>query len=145
MEDISKKNDLEFIDNIVLYIKSNISNCNFSIAEMAANFSMSPPNLSQYFKERTGQNFIDYVTFLRLEKAKQLLVLSDLQLKDIATKVGYFNVSSFIRRFKQIIGTTPGEYRNDFNNVNIKEIQQSESNLASKPQNPSCQRFLPHF
>ncbi|MOA66840.1 HTH-type transcriptional regulator GadW [compost metagenome] len=46
-----------------------------------------------------------------MEKAKNLLAATQLPLKAIAEEVGYYNVSSFIRRFKQLSGQTPGEYR----------------------------------
>ena len=46
-----------------------------------------------------------------MEKAKKLLADHKLTLKDISQQVGYYNVSSFIRRFKQLNGITPGDYR----------------------------------
>ncbi len=45
-----------------------------------------------------------------MEKAKELLDTTDLPLKDIVAAVGYSNVSSFIRRFKQLYGVTPRRY-----------------------------------
>ena len=69
------------------------------------------PNLSQFFKEKTGRNILDYTTQLRMQKAKNLLADPNLTLKDISQQVGYYNVSSFIRRFKQIQKMTPGDYR----------------------------------
>ena len=46
-----------------------------------------------------------------MEKAKELLMTTELSLKQIAATVGYSNVSSFIRRFKQLYGVTPGSYK----------------------------------
>ena len=69
------------------------------------------PNLSQFFKEKTGQNVLDYSTDFRMERAKKLLSDPKLTLKEISQQVGYYNVSSFIRRFKQLNGVTPGDYR----------------------------------
>lgn len=93
------------------YIADNCLLCEFSIQETAEHFHMLLPNLSQFFKEKTGQNLLDYTTRLRMQKAKELLADPKLPLKDISQQVGYYNVSSFIRRFKQIHGTTPGDYR----------------------------------
>ena len=108
----NKCRDANLTEQIIAYIKENYTNYSFSIDEISTHFNMSPPSLSLYFKEHIGQTFIDYVTCLRFDKAKLLLESSDLPLKDIAVSVGYFNTSSFIRRFKVVIGITPGEYRN---------------------------------
>ncbi len=114
IESINKakyKHDNILSENILAYIMDNYSNCSFSIDDTASHFNMSQPNLSLFFKEHMGINFIDYVTELRMNKAKKILISSDLVLKDIASEVGYFNVSSFIRRFKQVIGITPSKFR----------------------------------
>ena len=78
---------------------------------MAEYFDMSLPHLSQYFKGQMGVNLLDYVTELRMEKAKALLCSTNMVLADVALAVGYYNVNSFSRRFKQVVGVTPGEYR----------------------------------
>lgn len=57
-----------------------------------------------------GQTLLEYTTCMRMEKAKVILTSTKLQLKAVAEEVGYYNVSSFIRRFKQQTGVTPGEY-----------------------------------
>jgi len=60
---------------------------------------------------KTGNKILDYETNLKIERAKYLLVSSTISLKDVAFEVGYYNFTSFIRRFKQLVGLTPGEYR----------------------------------
>lgn len=102
--------DESLIASLVLYIKDHYMSCDFSIQSMADHFDMTLTNISQYFKNQTGQTIIDYTSNLRMEKAKELLVLSELTLNDIAFRVGYLNASSFIRRFKQLTGLTPGQY-----------------------------------
>jgi AraC-like DNA-binding protein len=99
------------LDDLKQYIRNNCLRCEFSIQETAEHFHMLLPNLSQFFKEKTGGNILDYSTQIRMQKAKDLLADSKLTLKDISQQVGYYNVSSFIRRFKQIEGMTPGDYR----------------------------------
>ena len=71
---------------------------------------MSMTNLSQYFKNHTQKTINDYVTNLRIKKSQELLANTDKQLSEIAEETGYLNTSSFIRRFKQITGVTPGQY-----------------------------------
>ncbi|MCZ8510959.1 helix-turn-helix domain-containing protein [Paenibacillus filicis] len=102
--------DQSLIADAVSYIQSHYANCDFSIQNMADHFGMTLTNLSQYFKNQTGQTIIDYTTNLRMNKAKELLMSSDLTLNELSVQVGYLNSSSFIRRFKQITGLTPGQY-----------------------------------
>lgn len=99
------------IDKMIKYIEDNFTDSNFSVQQMADNFNLSLNYLSSFFKEHTGQNIVYYLTNLRVEKAKTLLISSDIPIKSVAESSGYYNVSSFIRRFKQITGHTPGEYR----------------------------------
>lgn len=106
-----KQDSDRLLEEIIVYIRENCLRCDFSIQETAEHFNMLLPNLSQFFKEKTGQNILDYSTDFRMEKAKKLLADHKLTLKDISQQVGYYNVSSFIRRFKQLNGITPGDYR----------------------------------
>jgi YesN/AraC family two-component response regulator len=107
------KANMPLIDKLISYLENNYSDSNFSVQEMADYFNLSINYLSSYFKEQTNENIINYITYLRIEKAKHLLVSTDLSIKNIAESSGYYNVSSFIRRFKQVTGVTPGKYRKD--------------------------------
>lgn len=99
------------LEEIQSYIQENCLRCDFSIQETADHFHMLLPNLSQFFKQKTAVNILDYSTDIRMLRAKQLLEEDLLTLKDISQQVGYYNASSFIRRFKQLYGITPGDYR----------------------------------
>ena len=93
------------------YIKEHYNDYDFSVQRMADYFQITASNLSHYFKEQAGENITDYVDYLRIEKAKNLLLSTDDCLQDIVNKIGYVNVPSFIRKFKKITGITPGMYR----------------------------------
>ncbi len=67
--------------------------------------------MSYLFKKEIGENFLDYVWTMRLEKAKELLLTTDILIDDISTAIGYLNPSSFRRKFKQSVGLTPSQYR----------------------------------
>lgn len=110
-EDKTEACAVRSVDLMTSYIHTHFDDCEFSLQGMAERFGMALPNLGQFFKERTGQNLLDYTSHLRMEKAQNLLATTQLPLKAIAEEVGYYNVSSFIRRFKQLTGLTPGEYR----------------------------------
>jgi len=96
---------------VLSYIDARCLNCDFSVYDAAEHFEMPLPSFSKFFKEHAGQNVMDYTISMRIQKAKKLLADSNLPLKDIAEQVGYYNVSSFTRRFKLSMGITPGEYR----------------------------------
>ncbi|MCP1311197.1 helix-turn-helix domain-containing protein [Paenibacillus tyrfis] len=76
-------------------------------------FGISLSKLSAGFKETTGVNFIDYLTKLRLDKSKELLLYSNEKVNDIAYRVGY-QPSYYYRVFKKHEGVTPTRYREMF-------------------------------
>jgi len=96
---------------ILEYIQENFRRVQFSLQEMADHFDLSVTYLSHFFKQKTGENFIDYLSFLRLETVKKELTDTDKQVKEIAYNVGYMDVASFIRKFKAQEGITPIQYR----------------------------------
>lgn len=99
------------LNEVIGYLDSNCLRCDFSAYEAAEHFEMTLPAFSKYFKEHTGQNVMDYTIHLRIERAKELLKTTNLPLKEISEAVGYYNISSFTRRFKLNQGITPSEYR----------------------------------
>jgi two-component system response regulator YesN len=82
-----------------------------SLIDMATRFHMDPSYLSKLFKSVTDENFIEYVTRKRMEKACELLQLSDRKINEIAELVGYENQRYFSQVFKKFTGQTPSEYR----------------------------------
>lgn len=81
-----------------------------SLDSCADQFGTYPKRLSVVFAQVTGKNFIDYLTDVRMEKAKELLCNTDEKINDIAERVGYKS-SYFNRIFKKHEGITPGEFR----------------------------------
>jgi YesN/AraC family two-component response regulator len=99
------------IDGMIQYIRGNFRNYDFSLQSMADHFSLSMSYLSRFFKEKTGSTVLEYVNQVRIDYAKELLQDQDMPIKDIVKQVGYVDASSFTRKFKTIVGLTPGEYR----------------------------------
>lgn len=93
------------------YLDDNYSDINFSLQNMADEFGMSVSNLSHFFRKYAPENISTYVQRKRIEKAKGLLIENNLSIKEIANEVGYFNRTSFMKRFKSMTGMTAGEYR----------------------------------
>jgi YesN/AraC family two-component response regulator len=82
-----------------------------SLDLIAESLDMSSAYLSVYIKEKTGANFSDHMNRVRIQKAKELLVGSNLSIQNIGEQIGYRNGTSFIRMFKKVTGETPGEFR----------------------------------
>jgi AraC-like DNA-binding protein len=82
-----------------------------SLTLIAERLGLNPSYLSRSFKEKTGQTFLVYLTAARIEKSKEMLIHSDLKVKDICERLGYVKVNYFIKLFKECTGTTPGEFR----------------------------------
>lgn len=85
---------------------------NLTLNTLADFLFIHPIYLSKLFKERTGQNFIDYLTYIRIEKAKELLSHTQFKIYDISEMVGYESPKYFSKLFKDIVGVTPKAYRN---------------------------------
>ena len=96
---------------ITEFVKNNFSNPNMSLAMVADQFLMNYTYMSHFFKDFIGTNFIDYISTLRISKAKELLRTTNMAIGDIATAVGYANATVLIKIFKKITGITPGAYR----------------------------------
>ena len=78
---------------------------------MAEHVNLSVGYLGNYFKQKMGINFTDYLWNLRIEKAKELLLHSNEKIYRIAERVGYQNSQYFVTAFKKKVGLTPMEYR----------------------------------
>ena len=74
---------------------------------------ISPDYLSHIFKEETGESLSAYILAMRLKKAKELLIISQDSVRDIAIKSGFPNISYFSNQFKRMTGSTPLEYRKE--------------------------------
>ncbi|UWS64050.1 helix-turn-helix transcriptional regulator [Bacillus paralicheniformis] len=79
---------------------------------MAQTIGFNRSYFSTLFRRSTGWGFSEYVNRIRIEKAKEHLLTSDMTLQQIATKVGYASGLYLSRKFKQAIGIAPGEFRN---------------------------------
>ncbi|WNR44137.1 helix-turn-helix domain-containing protein [Paenibacillus roseipurpureus] len=82
-----------------------------SLEDAAAHLHLHPSYLSRLFKRETGENFIEYVTRLKMEKAKELLEITDKSVEQIADMLGYENKNYFGKLFKTHTGFVPNAYR----------------------------------
>ncbi|MCZ8519830.1 MULTISPECIES: response regulator [Paenibacillus] len=95
----------------VAYIEENYADEALSLQSVCRHVLMSTSHFSLVFKQRTGETFVEYLTRVRLEKAKELLQEGDLKLYQIAERIGYSDANYFSMLFKKHTGKTPREYR----------------------------------
>ncbi len=99
------------ISQVADYMRVHFADPELSISAIAEAFEMPTARLSLAFKDEMHMSPLEYLTLLRVERSKELLAATEMSIKEIAAEVGYYDASSFIRRFKQMTGATPLQYR----------------------------------
>ena len=92
------------------YIRENFQK-DLTLDDVSSQVNISPYYFSKIFKEETGENFIEYLTRVRIDKAKELLVDANVSVKEAGIQSGYSDPNYFSRIFKKYEGVTPSEYR----------------------------------
>jgi two-component system response regulator YesN len=104
------KNSYETIDIAIQYIVANF-NENLSLQKVASVVFLNPVYFSQLFKQKTGTGYKEYLTQLRLERAKALLADTNMKIIDIAYSVGYHDIRHFTQVFRNKYRMTPSKLR----------------------------------
>lgn len=113
------------------YIDAHFCDADFSVKGLAANYKISVSNFSHQFKNYTGKTVSDYINYKKIQYAKKLFRETGGSVSEVAAKVGYFHTSSFIRKYKQEEGITPGEYLDQLREKTI--AGDTEDTHAPKP------------
>jgi len=108
----SEDNDtqLDQINAIVSRITDHLADP-LSAADLAQELGMTESRFSRFFRRATGNTFTDFVNLVRVNRACQLLMETERYITHIAYDVGFNNMANFNRRFLDIKGMTPSEYR----------------------------------
>ena len=85
-----------------------------SLGVLAEEFHLNPQYISQLFKSEIGVGFLASLTGIRMERAKKLLLTTDLPVAEVAEQCGYGDYRVFTKVFKKNEGVTPSQYRRDF-------------------------------
>ncbi len=109
----SRENDMATM--IEAYVESHYSK-DLYLEKIADEMGVSIKHISKVFKYKIGINLTDYISRIRVEKIKELLKDTDMNIGDISQKVGIFSRATFIRTFKKFEGITPSEYRELYRN-----------------------------
>lgn len=105
-----EKKTNSLIVKAVEYIRENYRR-ELTLEEVSREVNISPHYFSKLFKDEMGENFIDYLTNLRIGKAKDIMKSSLMSVKEICYEIGYGDPNYFSRIFKKAVGVTPTEYR----------------------------------
>jgi transcriptional regulator GlxA family with amidase domain len=107
------------IQVVVIEIESN-SHEQIAIEDLARLVNLSPSRLAHLFKGEMEVSIQQYLTQLRLAKAKSQLESGFLSIKEIAASVGFSSVTRFVVCFKNLVGTTPAQYRKHRSNASYR-------------------------
>ena len=105
------KGSTNAIRDVKMYIEQNFYKEELSLLSAAEYSCLSPQHLSRIFKKEMGITFVDYLTKVRIRKAKELFAREELKMYEIAEMVGYSNQHYFSTVFKRAAGMSPVEYR----------------------------------
>jgi len=109
----SKKTYYKHIDRAKEYVANNYHDIGLSLNMVADYVGINQSYLCRLFKDNMNENFVDYISQYRVDKAKQLLDSTNLTVKEIGYKVGFNSMPTFFRVFKKYNGITPGQYRSN--------------------------------
>ena len=107
--DVDKQN-VRILRKAIKYIKENYDKT-ITAEKLAEVVNLSPVYFSHLFKKHTGRKMTDYITDYKMQIAKSKLLETDLPINEIAESVGFQEQRYFSKRFKQIVGMTPTEFR----------------------------------
>ncbi|KLU99593.1 helix-turn-helix transcriptional regulator [Photobacterium aphoticum] len=106
----SKKRSEDLYQGICIYIQENFHRP-ISRESIAKRFNITPNHLSRLFRQQGHMRMADYITWVRIERAKFMLKKYTFRLHEVATRCGFQDVNYFYRVFKNKTGLTPSDYR----------------------------------
>jgi len=109
--DVKYQKEKNSIQHIEAYLRQHYQE-DINLQKIADCFFLSREYISRKFKQEYNETITDYLTRIRMEKAKELLENQHLKIYEIAYNVGYQNEKYFSKVFKKFVGVTPNEYRN---------------------------------
>lgn len=109
------------LSKILQWIRIHIDK-NISLKDAAYEFNFSKEYLARFFKKRMGMSMQEYINYLRISNAKELLFKTDLNINEISRKLGFKDEKYFLKLFKKYENQTPKQFRNSYNMtfINIK-------------------------
>lgn len=107
---IPNHKECTFASRVIHYMQENLEH-NLTLEQLATYFKYSPSHFSLLFQRETRMSPINYFIRLKVQKACQYIVLTNLKLNEIATKLGFEEPAYFSRIFTKVMGVSPSAYR----------------------------------
>ncbi len=98
------------LSRVIRHVREHLAD-RITLSDAAAAADLSPSYLAHLIKKETGKTFVDLLTERRMEKAQELLAHTTLRIAEIAARAGFEDEAYFARRFKQLFGASPRDYR----------------------------------
>lgn len=106
---LSRNGSLQ-LERAIEYVDANYANT-FRIADLAQVCHMSETHFRRIFQEKMNMTPVEYVNFVRIRKACELIDKTDISMEEVAGKVGFVTPSTFNRNFRRIVGTSPYQWK----------------------------------
>ncbi|AZS13374.1 helix-turn-helix transcriptional regulator [Paenibacillus lutimineralis] len=104
-------NEDRLYSSMLSYVAQNYADYNLSLSTVAEQLSLTPSYVTRYFKNKNGLPLMQYVSRIRIEKAKELLETTNFSIKEIVEQVGFVDENNFSRAFRKREGVSPTKYR----------------------------------
>ncbi|WP_185861654.1 helix-turn-helix domain-containing protein [Peribacillus cavernae] len=115
VSNLSEDKGIKTVEYVKRYIQDHIE-LDLTLTSVAEEVNLSSPYLSKLFKKVSGESFIQYITKMKIERSKELLIQSNLTISEIAKAIGY-SERTFGRVFKDTTGITPNNFRLQYKTV----------------------------
>lgn len=100
----------DLAEQVLRYVENHYTE-DIGIGQIAAMLRVSPNYLSALFHKKTGTTFVKHLTRIRMLKAKELLIGTNMQIRQVAEEVGYYSTRHFTKLFTETFGSSPSYYR----------------------------------
>ena len=102
--------DQQFIEKAIAIVEENLTNVEFSVEYLADKLCMSRGYLYRRILKITGKSPLEFIRVIKMKRAQQLLAESQLQVSEVAYKLGYNSPKTFTKHFKMVFNVSPSEY-----------------------------------
>lgn len=116
MNGTGKREDVRS-SQIIDYINQRYCDSSFYMPELVGKFELSDRAIVQMLKKATGDNFSNYLSKLRIEKASEMLITTNVPISEVALASGFDSSNSLYKAFKKVYGVSPSVYRENRNNI----------------------------
>lgn len=122
----SARKSVTLYDQIDAYIRQHYPNPDLNVDMIADHLNFSAVYLRRVYKQGGGSSISDAILKLRIEAAKQALLVPSSRVNDVSQQVGFLETGTFIRSFKKLEGMTPGAYKNQYQGLHEAEEEGNE-------------------